>query len=186
MYLRNGLLFDINVQQVLEDGTYCPPGFFSDPEVRALHGVEEIPDPVWPDARFYNATQMPDGSLVINERPLSVIQNDLKARATAKRYQVESGGVDVGGVRVGTDKVDQAAITGALATLREGFVTTINWKGSSGWVQVGLTELTAIAAAVAQHVQTCFSAERAKHEEIDAATTLEELQAIDVEGGWPA
>ena len=42
-----------------------------------------------------------------------------------------------------------------------------------------------IAAAIALHVQACFSAERAHHEAINAASDAE-LYDYDITTGWPS
>ena len=44
-------------------------------------------------------------------------------------------------------------------------------------------QIAGIAAAIAHHVQACFTAERVHHEAIDA---LDDLTDYDVTAGWPA
>ena len=51
--------------------------------------------------------------------------------------------------------------------------------------QRGLERMRGIAAAIALHVQACFSAERAHHNAIAAASETE-LMAYDINTGWPA
>lgn len=98
----------------------------------------------------------------------------LHSDLAAYRYDVEIGGVDLpGGGRVHTDRVSQAMIDGAVATLDRGYVTSVQFKGASGWMELDATAMTQIAQLVAQHVQACFAAERAVSEGIDALTDAE-------------
>lgn len=184
MFLRDGILFDINRAHEF-DGYQYPRGYFRDPDARTRAGIVEIPDPEYPDPRFYTFVQNPDGSLTVTPRLLDEVRETLKAEVANKRFAVETGGIAIAGVRVGTDKEDQAAVTGAMMTLQLGFVTAIDWKGANGWINVTLGELTPIAQAVAKHVQTCFSVERAKCAQIDAAQDIDELQQISIENDWP-
>jgi len=98
------------------------------------------------------------------------------------RWRHETSGVLVGGVRIKTDRESQGTISGAYSTLKDGLVPYIDWKADGGqWVQVTLAELTPIAQAVAVHVQGAFSLERQLSEQVQAATTVEEVQAV----AWP-
>ena len=95
------------------------------------------------------------------------------------RFQRETSGIVFNGVRIKTDRESQATITGALTALSQGLVSSVEWKADNGqWIQLGLTEMTAIARAVATHVQQCFSLEKSYVDQVNAATTIEEVQAI--------
>lgn len=109
----------------------------------------------------------------------------LKAAATAKRWGVETGAITLpNGVRVGTGKADQDRITSVIANAALAGVTSVDFKAQSGWVTLTIAEVQAVAAAVALHVQACFSAERAHHEAIDALPEAA-LADYDVNTGWP-
>ena len=127
-----------------------------------------------------------DGVLVPPDSPAPVVTLDdakqrLRERATQLRWEHETGGINVGGVRVLTGTEDQNRIASALI----GAPATLDFKAESGWVTLTLAELQGIAAAITAHVQACFSAERIHHEAIDALETLEEVQEYDIETGWP-
>ena len=91
------------------------------------------------------------------------------------RWSVETGGIN--GIR--TDRQSQAMLAGAHQALVSGFVQSVDWKGQDGWQSVTLEELAPIAAAVTQHVQRCFSAEKKVYDEI-ILVDAEALPAIDV------
>lgn len=127
-----------------------------------------------------------DGVLVPPDSPAPAVTLDdakqrLRERATQLRWEHETGGIDIGGVRVLTGTEDQNRIASALI----GAPATLDFKAESGWVTLTLAELQGIAAAITAHVQACFTAERVHHEAIDALDTLEAAGSYDVEAGWP-
>lgn len=120
----------------------------------------------------------------------------VKDAITAKRWQIETGGLTLpNGVHVATGIDDQNRITSVIANAELAGVSSVDFKAASGWVSVTVAELKAVAAAIALHVQRCFTAERAHHEAIDALAAQYEadpeglqsaLQAYDTEQGWPS
>ena len=95
------------------------------------------------------------------------------------RFARETAGVLLNGARIKTDRESQATINGALASLQAGLIQTVDWKAANDvWINLGLAEMTAIAQAVATHVQTSFSLEKQLAAQVASATTIEEVQAI--------
>lgn len=118
---------------------------------------------------------------------LADAKSSLKQQATALRWERETGGITLpGGVRVGTSIEDQNRITSVIANAQLAGVSTVDFKAATGWATLTLAEVQAIAAAIAAHVQACFSAERVHHEAIDALADLAAVQAYDITAGWPA
>lgn len=104
-----------------------------------------------------------------------------KAEIASWRYTEETKGVALNGSTIKTDRESQATISGAYSSLKDGLITSVDWKTADGsFVTLGVTEIAAIAQAVAQHVQGSFTAEKALVQQVDAATTIEEVQAIVV------
>lgn len=134
------------------------------------------------------------------DKHLGLLQNKsveaLKEGVTQKRWEVETCGITLpSGIQVGTAIGDQNRITSVVANAERSGLDVFDFKAESGWVRVTLTELQGIAAAVAQHVQACFSAERLHHEAIDAlaeqykndpAGLQAALDAYDESQGWPS
>lgn len=85
MYLLNNIKINIHAPFIGPDGTQYPPWHFSDPEARALAGVVEAPDPIYPDPELYAYTEDLDGSLTIAERT----SEDIAARQAAKVEQIK-------------------------------------------------------------------------------------------------
>lgn len=105
---------------------------------------------------------------------------DKKAAAKFMRQNKEASSVLVGTVAVATDPESQAKINGALTAMQNGFLDQVQWKGDNGWVSLNLSAITTVARAVTQHVQDCFNWEKAVIEQIDAATNIEEVNAINL------
>lgn len=118
-------------------------------------------------------------------RTLADIKLDLLSESTALRWEKETGGIELGGVRVGTALEDQNRISGVLSAISLGGLDSVDFKAASGWVRLTAAQLQEIAQAISGHVQACFSAERAHHEAITAIDTLEQVGAYDVTQGWP-
>ncbi|MDT0140844.1 DUF4376 domain-containing protein, partial [Acidovorax sp. PRC11] len=121
------------------------------------------------------------------EQALQAEQCRLAAAVTARRWEVETGGITLPtGTRVGTTLSDQNRITTVIANAQLAGVSEVDFKAASGWVSLTLDELRGIASAIARHVQACFSAERAHHEAIEVLTTTAQALEYDVHSGWPA
>lgn len=101
------------------------------------------------------------------------------AEVAAWRYGVETAGVTLGGATIRTDRESQSQITSAYTSLKNGLLTSVNWKSADGqWVALTLAQIEPIAAAVAQHVQSCFNAEMALTQQVNAAQTIEAVNAV--------
>ena len=97
----------------------------------------------------------------------------------AARYDAETGGVDLNGVKIATDRGSQALLTAAVVTARLDLEFKTRWKCADGhFVTLDAMQLRAIGDAVTAHVEKCFTREAELCEQIDAAQTPEELDAI--------
>jgi hypothetical protein len=136
------------------------------------------------DQQLYDSIE--EAGQVVSVPPAPVTDEakaTLRQRAAERRYAVETGGIEVGGVAVRTGREDQAMLAGAFAFTQQNPEATISWKGTDGFVELTASELAAIAQAVGAHVQACFAQEAALVWLIEAAETAAELAAIaqDVE-----
>jgi hypothetical protein len=102
----------------------------------------------------------------------------LQAYAANVRFVKETAGIIVNGVAVATDRGSQALINGAYNFVTINPSATVNFKGSAGFVQLNATQVTAIAVAVATHVQACFAEEAVLDTGI-AAGTINSTAQID-------
>ena len=128
-------------------------------------------------------------SYTTENKPLADYKEERKAEATAKRYNVETGGVTVSGMTVETSRESQGMIDGAYSLAVRNADTqnfTIDFKTTVGWVSLTAAQMIAISEAVGSHIQAAFKRERALHEAIDAAGTHAAVAAIDITTGWPS
>lgn len=107
-------------------------------------------------------------------------KEELKSRASHKRWEVETGGVVIGdgegAVLVGSTIEDQNRITSLVANARMAGVESVDFKAKSGFTELSVEDVEGVAATIALHVQDCFSWERTMHETIDALElTLESV-----------
>lgn len=111
---------------------------------------------------------------------VDAVKNELKQVAAANRYAKEVAGVDftVQGqtVKLLTSREDRNLY---LQALQLG-AADISWKfDAQTWLTLSLVELGDVVTTIMNHVKTCFEEEAAKATEIDACTTLEQLDAVE-------
>jgi hypothetical protein len=129
---------------------------------------------------------------IIEEIPLAERKAAMRAQLKATRRIKEEGGITLNGARIATDRESQAMITGALKAFDADILNgEIDFKGepdengNDTWISIDSATCLALATAVANHVQQCFSYERMLSEMIAGAETHEDLNEIDLENNWP-
>lgn len=110
----------------------------------------------------------------------------LLAEIAAKRWEVETGGITVAASQIKTDRASQSQLNIAYTSLKSGLIADTRWKDADGlFTNVTLAELEPIAKAVATHVRACFAAEESHNDAITLLKTQAELDAYDINAGWP-
>lgn len=104
----------------------------------------------------------------------------LKNQAAQKRYEKEVSGFELNGINVDTDRNSQAKLTAAYVKAVNDNTVTINWKTNNGFVTLDASTIIAIGDALFDFVQGCFTEEKELIEQIDAATTADDLIQIDL------
>lgn len=109
------------------------------------------------------------------------------AKLTAKnmlyrnRIAKDLNGVVVNGVKIATDEKSQALLGQAYIGAKNGLLENgTSWKTETGYINITKEQIIAIYEAVFNFIKANFENEKAKYEMIEAATTLEELNAIDL------
>ncbi len=104
------------------------------------------------------------------------------AQIAAVRYQHETAGITVNGVRIDTHRDSQALITAAAlsAVIDPAYVCI--WKALNGPIELTATQLIGIATAVRAHVQASFDREC----ELLAALANGTYTVDMLDHGWPA
>jgi len=110
---------------------------------------------------------------------LDSLKQRKKDEIAAARYDAETGGCTVDGVTIATDRGSQALLTAAVVSARLDLEFKTRWKCANGrFVTLDAMQLRAIGDAVIAHVEACFAREAELVEQIDAAQTTEDLDAI--------
>lgn len=110
---------------------------------------------------------------------------DLADAVTAKRWQIETGGITLpNGIHLDTGREDQAAVANAIAVWPFTGLTSISFKAASGFVTLDFDSLKLIAAAIGMHKQACYAAERDRLQVL-AALADADLGTFDIGAGWP-
>ena len=130
----------------------------------------------------WTVTQLPQEQITENYAALRQSRMDA---VTALRWAKETGGLTLpNGTKIATATADQNRITTVITNAQLAGVSAVDFKAASGWVTLTIAEVQGIAAAIALHVQACFSAERAHHEAI-AVMAAADLKTYDISTGWP-
>lgn len=108
------------------------------------------------------------------------------AALAAHRYAVETGGISAGNVSIATDRESQAMLTGAWVRMQQAPDLWVDWKGDDGWSRIDKATVDVLAAAVGDHVQACFTAERVHAEAVIALPDdVAIIDGYDFSQGWP-
>jgi hypothetical protein len=103
------------------------------------------------------------------------------------RWQHEVGGTALpDGTPLLTDRETQNKLTAAYVKAKESADFTIRWKIAPGiFTTLDAQTTIVIADACVAHVQACFEREDELTSEMRAASTIEDVQAVDLQVGWP-
>lgn len=122
------------------------------------------------------------GTFEINQKPIEVVKNELKALVAKTRYAKEVSGtkVTVQDVEVTIDTSRGARDIFAQKYLLMASGETVNWKFPERWLLLSKSDLGLIVNAAVTYIQNQFNWEKDKTAEIDAATTNTQLNAVNL------
>jgi len=148
--------------------------------------VKTIIEMYAPTAQWYDSTLVYqdvavglEGSIPHVETSLDMAKAVKLAKLADWRYALETSGVTVGDITVGTSRQSQAQLTATYANLKDGLISSVEWKQPNGsFVTLDTAQMGTVMAAVALHVQTSFTSEKIYSEQIKACTTIAEVDAI--------
>jgi hypothetical protein len=124
--------------------------------------------------------------VVIDDRTLDEAKAERLALLAERRWRAEIGGVVIGGVLLPTDETIQVKITGARLAAEADPAYTVRWKvGPGAFVTFDAPTVIGLSNTIRAHIQACFDNEDAISALIDAATSNDAVDAVDVETGWP-
>lgn len=130
---------------------------------------------------LYNSTFIAETAEDAEKVVIGLNQTVMLAELAAHRFSFEVGGLQLaGGMRVLTDRESQSQLSNAYVTLSNGLIPDTDWKGANGWGLVDLATIEPIAKAVAAHGRGCFRGERLVQTAINDASSMDEVEAIDI------
>ena len=122
---------------------------------------------------------------VVTEADLTRARDIVKERITAKRWEVESGGlVFPNGMRVKTAKEDQDRILSVIINAERNGIEEIDFKAESGWATISLIALKQLAKELTRFVQFCFKQEKYHTEIVDSLTDITAIENYEVDSNW--
>lgn len=159
---------------VIDEDTYITNASITIPphneRIETYHG------PYW---NFENM-DLAVGTYEIKYKTLGSIRELLRNEAAAERYRKEVAGTKTTiqdlEVTLDTSRDGRNIFLQKYTLMGENDV--VNWKFPEGWLTLTKTELGQAVLVGATHIQSAFDWEKAKVEEIEAAETVEELDAI--------
>jgi hypothetical protein len=170
-----------------KDGAYL--GFY----LVEIHG-EAIPSPSleltdseWQEAQTgsYGVVNGRHAKLEAKEKTVAEVRAMRLAELAALRYERETSGITVNGLKVRTDRESQAMLAGAVSFSDLNPEGAIDWKGEAGWLTLDKKTLKEIGRVVGAHVQACFAAERRHSAALEALATAEDVRDYDLSLFWP-
>lgn len=139
--------------------------------------VEYYYGPIW-DVSGNKAV----ASYEVKDSPIEAARVNFKTQAADERWKKEVSGtkLNINGTEVTLDttREGRSAYTLQHAAMSTG--STVNWKFAEGWLNLTKSNMSSIVSSVNQHVQVAFDWEKGINEQIDAATTKEQLVAIQI------
>lgn len=103
----------------------------------------------------------------------------IRQLADARYFQEENGSVVVDSNSISTDRATQGKLASLVVLAMGGKVVNINWKGADGEFFTMTNELLdSVVVAVNDYVQGLFDWEKSLTDQINAATTIAELDSI--------
>lgn len=148
------------------------------PELDSVY--EQLVGPLW----TIGETDI-TGSYSKTERNLDHIKGDLKNIVAANRYEVEVGKLeytfsDGQTVELYTEREERMIYLNTLQALPDGLTVPFKFKNGIFRSAVTKSELQQIVFAGMNHIASVFEWEVAKVAEIENATSIEELKAIEL------
>jgi len=136
----------------------------------------------WTDGPAYVGTPAPEGLTAVDRTaPGAVpVTSDLSAYAATRRFEIETAGIEIGGLTIRTDRDSQGLIDRAYALSLVDRDSPIVFKAMAGPVTIDAATMQAVAVAVGRHVRDAFVREGQALLAIVAgtATTKADVDAI--------
>ena len=119
--------------------------------------------------------------------PIEQFKEERRALVAETRWNYEVAGVYVNGHLYSTDDRSQTKYLALIMACQMDPNYTVNFKTTGGaFVHLNAMDIMTITTIVRQYIQACFDHEEVLLQQVEDATTLVELDAVDYTAGWPS
>ncbi|XWO58931.1 DUF4376 domain-containing protein [Pseudomonas luteola] len=123
----------------------------------------------------------PEPVVLTPEEEAAALKAQRLEAIAARRYEEETKGITVNGIRIDTGRDSQALITGAALASMLDSDYSCRWKTSSGFIELSAKQIIGIASAIRAHVQACFDNEADLTDAVEKGTYQDSM----LDQGWP-
>lgn len=97
------------------------------------------------------------------------------------RYDHETSGIYYNGHLILTAREDINNLNATMEKIRRGLIPSISWKcGDGSYIDLTTDNILDIEIAILTHIQSCFATEKVYNDAIDIASTIEDLNNIEL------
>ena len=136
--------------------------------------------------QYKDQEELKDDDPEILEFDLNLVKLSFKINLSNIRDSASSIGIMYEGNKFYSGPGSNNYFLGSINYLNISSKTELSWKTMNGnYVTVSLSDLNNLFELNSDFIEACFSHESVLLGEIDNATTIEELESIDLNAGWP-
>jgi hypothetical protein len=185
LYSKNGLYPEpLPFRIVMPNGTTrTDPATFTQEEITSA-GYFVAPDP--PSKGPYQTLAWTGTNWVLQETRTLEIAKSMRLEDLSAYRRYKETKFTFNGIEIYLDQQTQARINAAVAGFAYRPNDIITWEVTRGnFIQFDKPTMEAIAVAAWTHIKLCFENVKRITDLVQAATTIEEVDFISLETGWP-
>lgn len=115
---------------------------------------------------------------------MEVMKHEKRNEIANARYNAEIKGVQHGNMFIRTDRESRLALIELYNKAQGGEGYGCSFKAINGWFNITAEDIIVINDLIRQHVQNCFDVENYLIQQVEQATTVEEIESINVESAF--
>jgi len=134
---------------------------------------------------YWDAVQADSNDMpVYGEVDFETLKQAKQFEIANTRYNAEIKGVQYGNMFIKTDRESRLAFIELYNRAKEDVNYSCSFKAINGWFNITAEDIIVINDLIRQYVQDCFDVENYLMQQVEQATTIEELENIDVENAF--
>lgn len=113
------------------------------------------------------------------------LRNQVYGKVVEWRKQAEDAGTRLeDGTLIATTKYDQDRVSATLGSMERFKIKTVDFKAESGFIEASYDTVYLIGQKITEHVQKCFSLEKAHYLALQELDSIEEIAKYDYTKNW--